>query len=361
MKKLLSFLLILVLILGTVACGATEEVPSSEGNSAELPTDTDTDTEISASTEEKEWEPLKVMDDKVLVSDYRNKKIIVYDLSLVGDDGDLNGAEVWVLENAYSASVKYRENTVYGDVILHAANYDASIVDYNTKQVVWEAPGVAGWGVHSIEILPSGNIVTAGATDGILRMFNAANCVFKGDEMSYVDYPGLPSAHGVLWDPEYECLWALGANELVAYEVIDNEDGTQSLRKIGGMGAKLPTGGLGGHDLAADLQDSRYLWITSSKVLRFDKEEGTFTERYPNSSKLNKGNVKGFGNNLNGNFIYTQAKAEDQNWVNAGKESYATDTIVFGFWKSESMFYLKKCVCEGAEFYKARVFYGKYQ
>jgi len=365
MKKWLALTLILTILFTLAACGgntSTDTAPTGTDSAEETTASvTDTDTSKNTESEKEEWKPLEVMDNKVLVSDYENKRIIVYDLDLVGDDGKLEDAEIWALENAYSASVKYREDTVFGDVILHTADYNASIVDYKTKKTVWASKGDAGWGVHSIEILPSGNIVTAGATDGIVRLFNSANAVNKGDSVKYVDYPGLVGAHGVLWDPEYNCLWALGANELVAYQVIDNGDGTESLKKILGLGGKLPDEGRGGHDLAADLLDSRYLWITSSKVLRFDKEEGTFSDKYENFAKLDKNAVKGFGNNLNRNYIYTQAKYDDKSWTSQGNEAWATDTITFCYWKSENFLYLKKCVAEGAQFYKARVFYGKYQ
>lgn len=347
MKRILTILLAITLSLGLISCTKEPSGQSTDENLSNEKTDA--------------WEPLKIVENKVLVSDYATKRIIVYDLDLVDEDGNLDGAEVWVLKNAYSASVKYREDTVFGDVILHTADYNATIVDYETKKTVWVAPGIAGWGVHSIEILPSGNIVTAGATDGIVRLFNSANGVNKGDKVQYTDYGGLAGAHGVLWDPEYECLWALGAHELVAYEVLDNGDGTESLRRISGMGGPLPNGNHGGHDLSADFSDSRYLWITSNRVLRFDKEEGTFSAKYKNNSKLDKDGVKGFGNNLNNNYIYTQAKYQDPAWTAAGNESFTTDTIVFAYWKTEYMLYLKKCVSNGAQFYKARVFYGKYQ
>ena len=361
MKKLLSILLLLVLSVSLVACGDTPVTDLPDTGSEDVKNTEISDKNTEDSDEKEEWKPLDVMDNKVLVSDYKSKRIIVYDLDLVGDDGDLKDAEIWVLENAYSASVKYREDTVFGDVILHTADYNASIVDYETKEVVWVAPGVAGWGVHSIEILPSGNIVTAGATDGILRIFNSANCVNEGDEISYEDIPGLPSAHGVLWDPEYNCLWALGGNELAAYRVVDNGDGTETLKKIQGMGAELPADGRGGHDLAADLLDTRYLWCTSSKVYRFDKEEGVFTTRYDGNNKLNKDGVKGFGNNLNNNFFYTQSKFQDPAWETEETPAWTTDTITYGYWKKENFLYLKKCVDKDAAFYKVRVFYGKYQ
>ena len=359
MKKALVLLLALVLALPLAACREAE-APDTDPAGPVSTSLGSTDGDAESSPSEEAWAPLNVMDNKVLVSDYQSKRIIVYDLDLVGEDGDLTEAEIWSIDG-YSASVKYREDTVFGNVVLHTAGYNASIVDYDTKELVWSAPGLAGWGVHSIEILPSGNVVTAGATDGIVRIFNSANGVNNGEKASYVDYPDLPGAHGVLWDPKYNCLWALGSNDLIAYSVVDNGDGTESLKKIYGMGNTLPAGGQDGHDLSADLTDSRYLWITSSKVYRYDKETGEFTIPKEGNGKLNKNGVKGFGNNLNKNFFYTQAKFDDKEWLNAGNEAYATDTIVYGYWKTENFLYLKNCVAEGAQFYKVRVFYGKYQ
>lgn len=339
MKKTISLIMALAFVFSLAACGGTEE---------------NTD-EISV--------PEKVMEDKVFVTDYRNERIVVYDLSRVGEDGNLDGAEVWELKNAYSPAIKYREDTVFGDVVLHTADYTPSIVEYRSQRILWCAPEVAGAGVHSIEMLPSGNVVTACTTDGMVRIFNSANGVKSGESVRYTSYYDLPGAHGVLWDPKYECLWALGTEDLIAYRVKDLQDGTQALELIPERCVKLPGISRGGHDLSADLTDSRYLWITSSKVLRFDKETGTFSEQYENSLTLNQDGVKGFGNNLNRHYFFTRAKG-DGAWTAKGNPNWTTDTIHYGYWipwKGTLRLYMKECVSQKSAFYKVRVFYGKYQ
>ncbi len=54
---------------------------------------------------------------------------------------------------------------------------------------------------HSAELLPDGSIVTANSTHGMLRLHRSAD--------EFVDLK-LPYAHGVTWDKERKCLWALG-------------------------------------------------------------------------------------------------------------------------------------------------------
>jgi len=54
---------------------------------------------------------------------------------------------------------------------------------------------------HSAELLPGGAIVTANSNYGQLRLHRSAD--------DFVD-PKLPYAHGVTWDKERSCLWALG-------------------------------------------------------------------------------------------------------------------------------------------------------
>ncbi len=363
MKKLLAIFLILTLTLALVACGGDPaENPTDSGSAGDsVVSDTDktpaSDDEESEDSE-KEWEPLEVAANKFIVSDYLNRRLVVYDLDLVPEEGDLSLGEIWALEGVYSASVKYRENTKYGTVVLTTHNGPV-ITDFETKEEIWcGGAGKAGSNPHSIEILPSGNIVTASSTDGLVRIFNTYDMVTNGAPIKHKSYE-LPSAHGVLWDPESELLWALGETELIAY-VVKEQDGMEVLQKVNGIGAKLPT--YGGHDLSADLMDSNFLWCTTNKgVYHFDKEANEFDEKYNQYAKLNKGAVKGFGNNKNGNFIFSQAKGDDDETLPTGAPGWSTDVITFGFWKSENFLYLREIQCKDCAFYKARVLHGDYQ
>ncbi len=364
MKKFLAIFLGLVLVFGLVACGGngdpvTDTASGGDKNSvagSDVGGANKTDSDASTDSEE-EWAPLDVTENKVIVSDYLNKRIVVYNLDLVGEGEDLSVGEIWALEGVYSASVKYRENTKYGNVVL-TTNRGPVITDYETKETIWcGGGGQAGNNPHSIEILPSGNIVTASSTDGIVRIFNTYANINEGEPLKYKTYE-LPSAHGVLWDPEYEVVWALGLTDLVAYQVRE-QDGMEVLQKIGGMGGKLPKAG--GHDLSADLMDSNYLWCTSGGVYHFNKETNEFEEKYDQHAKLNKNAVKGFGNNKNNNFIFSRAKGDDNHTLPSGAPGWSTDVITFGYWKGEHFLYLKEFTAENCAFYKARVLYGDYQ
>ncbi len=350
----------LVLVLGLVACGEQtgpddpDALPGTEHDVSSGTAGGSSDS--SEENKEEEWKP-GTEPNLVMACDQYNERIVVYDMARVGEEGNLDQAEVVVIENARTAGLKYREDTVYGDVIIYSA---ANMVSYPEGEMIWQAPsGRAGSNPHSIEILPSGNIVTASSTDGRVTIFNTYANLKEGATLKTSAYD-LPGAHGVLWDPEYELLWAVGDYDLVAYRV-KVEDGDEVLRQVGGVGGKIPT--KWGHDLAADLTDTRYLWFTTGEsVYRFDKEENVFIEKYDQYAKLGKANVKGFGNNKNNNFFFCIPNhGKGRAWEKEGLADWCTDTICYAYWKSEHFLYVQECVSEKAAFYKVRVMYGQYQ
>src|SRR5690606_26869809 len=69
--------------------------------------------------------------------------------------------------------------------------------------------------LHSAELLPDGNIALAASTGGWVRIYTSSQGATSG---YYVEYP-LPGAHGVLWDPTSELLWAVGDHHLVGLRV----------------------------------------------------------------------------------------------------------------------------------------------
>ena len=89
------------------------------------------------------------------------------------------------------------------------------VAKYPSGECVWEATA-SGYGPHSIDYLPDGNVVVAcsGNSDtqkGCIRIYSTTSDKYS----SY----NLVSAHGVLWDDESQLLWALGSSELRAYRV----------------------------------------------------------------------------------------------------------------------------------------------
>ena len=54
-------------------------------------------------------------------------------------------------------------------------------------------------------------------------------------------------------------------------------------------------------------------------------------------------------------------KGDDKEWLATGNPDWSTDTIYYAYWKTENFLYIKECVSAKSAFYKARIFYGKYQ
>ncbi len=376
MKKFLALMLAMLIVFALVACGEPAENPGTSTSPSDSqvsgtssvhtdePSETDknTDSETDNTTTE-EWKPLDVVDNLVIACDQLQSRIVIYDMDVAIEKGNLDAAEVWEFENCHTASIKYRENTVYGNVVVTSSYTDGpTIIKYPSKEVVWKGgAGCAGNNPHSVEILPSGNMLSAASTGNTLRIYNNANVIAKGDKLTFETYE-LIGAHGVLYDPENNYVWALGSAELVAYAVVDNKDGTESLKKIGGVGGALPSPA-DGHDLSADLMDSNFLWITSNKgVVRFDKENNSFKTSFPQSNKVSKPSTKGFGNNQNNNYVFCYPNGgEGRSWASQSIADWCTDTLYYGTWIRANYLVVKPYVSETSAIYKAHMFNGKYQ
>ncbi|MBO5221024.1 MAG: WD40 repeat domain-containing protein [Clostridia bacterium] len=379
MKKLFSVLLLICLCLSFVACGgdATEqpdsnvtgsqsEVVSSE-SSADTSTDTSTDssfdsaasseasTDTSVGTDTETTTDTKVessdpVPNLVLAGDQRNNEVIVYDLDKLEAGDDLDLAEEWSYNAGVShiAGMKYREDTVFGDVIIIAAganNGKAQMVSYPEGKLLWSTDK-AGNNPHCIEILPSGNIIVASSTGGTLRFFKTS-ALLNNDTATastYTDY-ALYGAHGVLWDPKFETLWGLGDDALTAYSVSGegvDEVLTPNIKKS----VALPADG--GHALAADMTDPNYLYVSvGSGIYRFAKEKRSFT------SFLHLSSVKGIAHISNGNFAISVPNGTYKSWC----------TDVLQFYTLEGRKYKPQSFksADGCAFYKVYAFDGQYQ
>ena len=246
-------------------------------------------------------------------------------------------------------------------MIITCGSKFANIISYPEGKVLWRLDS-PGNNPHSVEILPSGNVIVANSTGNSLRLFKTS-ALLTGDHGAanrFEEYE-LRNAHGVLYDPVYEVVWALGGNELVAYSVIG--DGTaESLSRISGMGAVLPSDRAGGHDLSADYTDENFLYLTTNTtVFRFDKDAGMLIEKFPQYPKLTGSEIKGFSNNQNGNFFYSRVnKGIGTSWENENFASWCTDRIHFCYMKTENFMYVQEYVSQNGAFYKIRAFCGTY-
>jgi hypothetical protein len=126
---------------------------------------------------------------------------------------------------------------------------------------------------HSAELLPGGRVVVAGSygQDGNrLVLFDLAR---PEQELASDSFHG---AHGAVWDPVLNRVWALGDNELRAYAVRDRE----LLETV-----KMPLPDPGGHDLRAVPGTRKLVVTTNRRVWLFDREELAF-EPHPELGAL---------------------------------------------------------------------------
>ncbi len=362
MKKIFALVLCLSVLFSLVACGGGE-VPS-DGSDASVDASSESSTDTSTDTSGWTGLPEDTVDNWVIANDQIKDRVVVYDLDAYEEGDVLEDLEVWsVSTQGQAAGVKYREDTVFGDVVIVAGSHSA-IYEYPSGKELWSTNN-PGNNTHSIEILPSGNIVLANSTGNSLRMFQSS-AILDGDSkksQSFKDYE-LAGAHGVLWDPEYDVLWALGNGEIAAYALANSSAG-EVLSKVSGMGTTFSGLKGSGHDLQPDYSDTRYLYFTAGNVYMFDKEENKVRTSFPYASTFQLPEIKGFSNNPNKKFFSTgllggEGKFFEGHW----KESWLTDTIIFYFRiEKRGQVAMRKVeiVAEESAFYKVRAFYGQYQ
>ena len=361
MKKIFAFLLSFLLCVGTCACekegGETSIAPdvsevseiseiSAAGSESESSEDAVsvpvTSEEVYEIPEEMDFEA-KVNGNYIIACDQMKDRVVVYDMSKY-DGVDLDNCAVWSYTPKSSSrvcvsGVKYRENTVYGDVVLICSSEGyAGVVTYPEGEEVWSV-SYCGQNPHSIEILPTGDIVCASSNDKHIRLYR------YGETKDYVDYE-LDSAHGVLWDPDKQLLWALGYSRLVSYKY---EDGALIVKK------EYPLPGYGGHALSADFSDPDKLMVTTgTAVYSFSKQKRRFTRIMQFSDS-----IKGYGNDPCGDTFYCfPNKGIGRKWEKKYFAEWCTDTIYFKAAGEDEFTEAKSSTCA---FYKVYNFYGKYQ
>lgn len=334
-KRCLALLLALLLLFTLVSCQEEGEEPPVES-------------EFSAKN-------------LVMANDQLNNRVVVYDVDL-RKGSSLDDMEVWSVQTGHAAGLKLRTDSPFGDVLLVAGTRSA-IYAFPSGETVWSTDN-PGHNSHSIELLPTGHIVIANSTGATLRLFYT-NELLEGakpeEAQTFVDYP-LESAHGVLWDPAYEVLWALGSRELRAYR-LEGEGNALTLVQDTSLGCALDQDHLWGHDLSPDYKSTNHLYLTvNSCAMRFDKRSNTLTKDFVHSSRLNRKGIKGFSNDPSGSFFVSgETGGAGTSWAESSKASWCTDSIYFGYIDPENGFNVVKLTSEKSAFYKVRAFCGTYQ
>ena len=296
----------------------------------------------------------------VMALDQMKEELVIYDMDGYSEGKSLDELEVWSMPAGHCSGLKYRSNTVFGDVIVVAGACTAMYA-YPSGEKLWAA-GSPGANPHSVELLPSGNLVVASSDDGILRLFYTSQLLTGkvGTASRYMEV-ALTDAHGVVWDPGRQVLWALGRYELKAYR-LEGEGKREALVEIPEMVYALPEGKQWGHDLSPDYTDSRYLYATvGACVLRFDKETGIFSEEIPSADSLNRTNIKGFSNNRFGHYFASGEVGGGGIWGDWWKAPWCTDSIYYAYSDGSPDLNVLRLTSAERAFYKIRAFCGLYQ
>ncbi|UCM90774.1 DUF6528 family protein [Streptomyces marincola] len=188
---------------------------------------------------------------------------------------------------------RYRGRTF----VLTTASFGfAAVVEYPSGRRYWAGGLGAGddlFNPHSAEILPDGNVAVACSTGALVRLFAASLGPHAG---RYVDAE-LKGAHGLHWDDAREVLWAVGDDELVAYEVAGRRV-RPTLRQRFAVPLPVATPGrtAGGHDLFPVLGRPGRLWVTTNAaVFQYDIARRVFVRDFPGAEEISRSSVKAVG------------------------------------------------------------------
>lgn len=291
---------------------------------------------------------------RFLVCDQLTERVTLYDTERM-QGTDLDSGEIWSFPAGHTAGLKYREGSVFGDVIL-IAGLTCQMVSYPSGEILWKTEK-GGKNSHSIELLPSGNLIIANSDGNSLRFFTTA-ALKSGGEISFTDLP-LQGAHGVLWDPEYGLLWALGHASLTAYRICGTGR-EESLAEA--VSVPLPTDWPGGHNLSPDLTDKEALWVSTNRgLLRFQKETQTFSPEFSGAEALPSSFLKSLDNDPKGRFLYCASNfGTDRPWKDWWKASWLSDRITVLTKSGTEGFCKTELISEKGAFYKCRLFFERY-
>lgn len=141
--------------------------------------------------------------------------------------------------------------------------------------------------LHSIDLLPDGNVAAVASRGNWLRIYTASQ---GPRSTSYTEFT-LPTAHGVFWDGDSQLLWALGGTDLVALRV-GGTDAQPTLTEDRRVALPTPDG----HDLQPVAANRDRLWVsTGSKVYQYSKSRNAFLENYPGARRISVPGVKSVG------------------------------------------------------------------
>ena len=292
----------------------------------------------------------------VALCDQQNDKAVVIDFAAA--DPTASSAIIWEWNPTRSLGFtgtfknridefKLRYSTILNQYIVCTTSSSGfiGIAEYPSGKMIWEHDA-AGYGPHSIDYLPTGNVAVALSGNGAAGKQEIR--IYKCDEdgIPTTEYirDELISAHGIVWDNDWGILWALGATELIAYEVGGTPQ-EPTLTRISGLGCTVKTCG---HDLSISATDAEKLYLSSNAVYVFNKYTNTLDANFDGKATISGGDVKCIAVHTDGSVLRTHAAS-----VYA---QHDTDTLEV-YRKNEAGEWVKTSYkFTGRAFYKARPF-----
>ena len=157
-------------------------------------------------------------------------------------------------------------------VVVTASGGGAALIDFESAQAI--ATVNIGDSPHSAELLPDGRVVVASSNGNKLSLWDP-------ESGKILQTTELADAHGVEWDEDRQCLWALGGKQLICYTYQADSDSPRLAPKLT---LDLPVTEAsklhprhGGHDLTPIPGEDAYFVSDMDHLWMFDCKSESFT------------------------------------------------------------------------------------
>lgn len=281
----------------------------------------------------------------VITTDQKNSCVRVFDISSSNEDISASSA-IWSFkyEKYNIADTRLREYNGKEVILAAYGSTQAKIVTFDDEKTVVWSTSMAASNPHACELLPCGVVAVASSDGNEIRFFD-----IDGDGKTY-ESKDLSDAHGLLYDPTLDILWAIGRTTLTAYEV-NITQGVISVKEKTEYRKTIPS------DYAHDLQpvygNTDQMWIaTSSTVYVYSKSQGRFMTDFDGASKISSNRIKGISNFDDGSVITIKPDGAFKSWTSKSFTLYL---------KKDGSFESHVFTSADCDFYKVRCLNKNYQ
>ncbi|ADD42732.1 DUF6528 family protein [Stackebrandtia nassauensis] len=224
------------------------------------------------------------------------------------------------------SDVRFRDTKHFGRVVLAAASGGYAGIITSAGKVLWT--GEPGGNPHAIERIPNIAAIVTASSGGYLNVYGPTK-ITDPSTLAKVQTVNLPGAHGVLWDPSLNVLWAIGDYVVRAYQVTGSYRETRL--KDTGKSVALPGGG---HDLQPDYTNPGKLVVTDTKAA-YEVDTAALTAKVLRAETR----IKAFVRHRSGEYLWVRAE-------NVEPRPWSSPTVHFDSGDK---------TLADAQFYKARI------